>query len=134
MAIGASVKAGVAYFAIVFAVAFGLGTLRVLIVAPVLGALVAVLVEVPVVLGVAWFVCRALTWRLSVPDAMRPRLTMGGVAFGLLLLAELGGSIVLNGQSPVEFVASWGQMPGLMGLIAQIGFALIPLMQMRRLG
>jgi len=41
------------YFGVVFAAAFGLGVLRVLLLAPVIGPLAAVAVEVPLVLALS---------------------------------------------------------------------------------
>ena len=50
------VKAAFAYVTPVFAVAFVLGALRVTLVAPVAGPLLAVALEVPVVLALSWIV------------------------------------------------------------------------------
>lgn len=50
--------AGLAYFTLVFAAGFGLGTLRVLALAPILGEGGAVLLELPIILAIAWMACR----------------------------------------------------------------------------
>jgi hypothetical protein len=50
----AATQAGVAYTAGVFVVAFALGTIRVMFVAPRVGNLLAVLLEAPIVLAVSW--------------------------------------------------------------------------------
>ena len=47
-------KAGAAYFAIVFGIALALGTFRVFVLTPMLGAEFAVAAEIPIVLGVSW--------------------------------------------------------------------------------
>ncbi len=51
----ASIKAGAAYFAIVFAAAFVLGTIRVSLVAPSVGPTIAVLIETPPAVVVSQF-------------------------------------------------------------------------------
>jgi hypothetical protein len=113
------------YVATVFAAAFGLGTLRVLLVAPRLGELAAVTLEVPVVLGLSWLVAGRVLRRWPLP---RPgqRLAMGGLAFALLMLAETVLGITLFGRTPAGILAAMATLPGLVGLAGQIGFALIP--------
>jgi hypothetical protein len=112
------------YFGIVFAVAFTLGVLRVTIIVPLLGALAAVAIEVPIVLAVSWAVAGwiATWWH-------RPRLqwlTMGLLAFAMLMVAEVALSTVLFAQSLAQFFQAIATAPGALGLAGQIGFALIP--------
>ena len=52
-----TLKAGVTYFAIIFALGFAFGTIRVLILLPHMGEMAAVLMEGPFILGASWFVC-----------------------------------------------------------------------------
>ena len=59
--------AGLAYFGIVFATGFALGTLRVLAVTPRLGENAAVLLELPIILTLSWVACRWLISRFDVP-------------------------------------------------------------------
>ena len=54
---GRVLKAATAYFALVFAAGFVLGTLRTLWLAPALGPMLAVAAELPVMLGVSWLAC-----------------------------------------------------------------------------
>lgn len=113
------------YVSTVFAAAFVLGALRVLVVAPRLGELAAVALEVPVVLGLSWLVAgRVLRrWPLPLPGQ---RLAMGGLAFALLMLAETILGITLFGRTPAGILAAMATLPGLIGLAGQIGFALVP--------
>ena len=113
------------YVATVFAAAFGLGTLRVLLVAPRLGELAAVTLEVPVVLGLSWLVAGRVLRRWPLP---RPgqRLAMGGLAFALLMLAETILGVTLFGRSLAGILAAMTTLPGLVGLAGQMGFALVP--------
>jgi hypothetical protein len=115
--------AALTYFAAVFAVAFALGVLRVLVVIPLTGPLIAVALEVPVILALAWWVAglALMRWPMPLPD----RLAMGALAFGLLMLAELALATAF-GQTPGQFIAATATPAGALGLAGQIGFALIP--------
>jgi hypothetical protein len=122
-------KAGLAYFAIMFATGFVLGALRVSLVAPRLGELGAVLIELPLMLAASWFVCRRLTAILAVPARVPDRLAMGGLAFGLLMITELAMAGPLFGRSVSQSLAGMATDPGLLGLAGQILFGLVPLLQ-----
>ncbi len=123
---GASARAGIAYFATVFAAGFVLGTVRTLLLVPGLGELAAVLVEIPFMLLVAWMACRWLVRRFSVPSRATDRLVMGGVGFALLMVAELLLTLAL-GNGPAAFLAGFAEPAGAAGLAAQVVFALLPL-------
>lgn len=123
------VKAGVEYFVIVFAAGFLLGMLRVTVVVPQLGALRAVLIELPIMLAISWVTCRWIITRYTVPGTIIDRLAMGGVAFALLMVAELGLSVLLFKQTVIDHLATYKTAAGVMGLLMQIGFALFPLVQ-----
>jgi hypothetical protein len=123
-----ALKAGLAYFSIVFAVGFGLGTLRVLVMVPLFGEVSAVAIELPIMLALSWVACRWLINRFAVPAVSRDRLLMGGSAFLLLMAAELGVSVLAFGRSPAEHWATYRMLSAKMGLLAQIGFALMPLL------
>ena len=56
-----TLKAGTAYFLVVFTFAFAMGVLRVLVLVPRMGEVAAVLIEVPLVVAVSWWVCRWAT-------------------------------------------------------------------------
>jgi len=121
---------GTVYVAAVFAAGFVLGVLRTLVLAPLLGELGAVLVELPVILSIAWLVCACVLrrWPLSPPAAA----AMGGIAFLLLMLAEAGLSTLLAGRSLAEHLALYAQRPHQLGLAGQLAFAVFPWMQARR--
>lgn len=125
----AAAKAGAAYFAVAFAIAFVLGALRVLVVAPQVGELAAVLIEVPIMLAVSWFVCGWILRRHDVPGSIGARLTMGAVAFALLMAAEFALGIYGFGKTAGEIVASFALLPAQFGLAGQVGFALMPVLR-----
>jgi hypothetical protein len=129
---GAALGAALAYSALVFAAGFVLGTLRVLVLAPLLGEPAAVLLEVPVMLVVSWAVCARLTRRFAVPAAASARLGMGGVALLVLLAAELVLSALAFGRAPATFVSGLARPAGAVGFAGQMLFALIPWLQSMR--
>jgi len=123
---GATLRAGAAYFAIVFLVGFALGALRTLVVAPRLGETLAVLLEAPVMLTVSWIVATWCVGRFEAPAAPIPRLAMGGAAFALLTMAELGVSLIFFHRSVAQHLAGYRSTAGAVGLGAQVAFAGIP--------
>lgn len=129
--IQSALKAAFAYFAIVFAIGFVLGTLRVVALAPHLGDALAVVVELPLMLAISWMSCSWIINHFSVPRAWTPRLTMGGVAFCVLIGAEIGVSVFGFKRSIVEHFATYQTASSIMGLLGQIAFALFPVIQWR---
>lgn len=121
-------RAGLLYFAGVFALGFLLGAVRILWVVPRLGETMAVVIELPVMLWAAWLLAGLLLRRLAVPPRAAAALVMGGVGFALLIAAEfaLGAA---TGTSPALQVAKWGTVSGGMGLAAQILHAFFPLLR-----
>lgn len=125
----AALKAGALYFAVVFAAGFVLGALRVMAIAPRLGETAAVLVELPVMLALSWFVCAWLVRRQAVPAAATERIVMGGAAFVMLMAAEAGVSVFAFGRSPAEHFEAYRAATAQIGLAAQVVFAAFPLLQ-----
>jgi len=126
---GRALRSGVVYFLAVFAAGFVLGVLRTLFVAPHIGVLAAVAVELPIVLAVAWWVSARLQRgsSLTLCDAG----LMGGTAFVLLMLAEASLSIALFGRTIAEHLSLYADADHRLGLAGQIAFALIPTVQVR---
>ncbi|MCG6117870.1 MAG: hypothetical protein MEQ07_06715 [Aquimonas sp.] len=122
-------------FAGVFALGFVLGVLRTLLLAPWLGELAAVAVELPVILAASWWWCG---WLLRRSDERSLRgsgaraLAMGAIALGLLLAAELGLSMILAGRSAGEHLALYALPAHQLGLAAQCLFGLMPWLWLRR--
>jgi hypothetical protein len=131
---GSPIAAGAVYFALVFALGFVLGTARTFFVhdAPGTSRLIGVLIELPIMLGASWFLCLGVVRRLRVAPAIVPRAAMGGVALALLLLAEWLVGALLLGRAPSEHVALYRDPSYALGLAAQLGFGLMPLMQLRQ--
>lgn len=126
-----TLAAAAAYFAIVFSLAFLLGVVRTLFVAPMTGDVVAVLVEAPIVLLASWFAAGWSTRRFSVPPDASARLAMGFAAFALLMAVETAMSLLLFGRPLAQQVAAWATPAGAIGLIAQTAFGFMPLLAAR---
>jgi hypothetical protein len=127
-----TVAAGAVYFALVFLVGVALGVLRNLWLVPALGAGPALLIELPVILGIAWHVCRCLTRLLSVSGGVPARLVMGAVALLLLIGTETLLAATWFGSSVAQHVASYETPVGAAGLLAQLAFAGFPFAQRKR--
>ena len=119
-----------AYFGIIFLLGFALGTVRVLITAPRLGVLGAVVLELPIILAASWLAARFCVARFAVGPHATQRLTMGTVAFCLTLAAEWALSVFLFRRPPGQFLALYVRdLAGAVGLGGQVLFALIPYIQ-----
>jgi len=124
-----ALKAGLVYFAIVFAAGFALGAVRVLYVIPHIGETGAVLIELPLMLVLSWWVCGAVLRRYAVPQHMGHRALMGLVSFVLLMGAEFALAVLAFGRDPAAFLDALATPNGAIGLVGQIAFAMIPLMR-----
>jgi hypothetical protein len=127
----AAIAAGTFYFGLVFAAGFALGAIRVLALVPRFGEVAPVLLETPVMLAISWLVSDWTARRFQVSSATSQRLAMGIVAFALLMVAEVVVSIFAFGKPIEEHFAAYRSSPGFIGFVAQVAFALFPLMQGR---
>ena len=124
-----SILAGVAYFGCVFAAGFALGVLRTVLVVALVGETVAVALELPIILAIAWIACRWLINRLEVPSRLVSRAVMGAVAFVLLMAGELSISLLLAGRSAAEHLQLYREASHMLGLAGQLAFAFFPVLQ-----
>ncbi|MES2895447.1 MAG: hypothetical protein V4759_05405 [Pseudomonadota bacterium] len=123
------ILAAVSYFLGVFICAFAFGVVRVLVIAPHIGEIAAVLLEAPIILGLSWIVCGWAVKRFSVPSKSRDLLSMGLIAFLLLMSAEVVLAVLLFGQTFETYFQGFRQPAGVLGLSAQLGFAAMPWIQ-----
>ena len=123
-----SLLAGAVYFAGVFVIAFGLGALRVMYVAPAIGPFWATMIELPIMLSVAWVACEVLMRRFAI-HRLALALSMGVSALVLLLAAETALAVLAFGQGAEELAASYRTPHGLLGLVGQIAFGAFPPLQ-----
>jgi hypothetical protein len=88
-----SLKAGVTYFLLVFVAGWILGPIRVLWVAPRFGPLIAILLEAVVMVIVMIMAARLAIRRFGVATSLAATISMGLIAFGLLIPAEIIGVV-----------------------------------------
>jgi hypothetical protein len=124
-----AMTAGVIYFAAVFAAGFVLGVLRTLMLLPHVGPMLAVMIELPLILGWAWWVCARILRRLRLMRGQA--VVMGAIAFALLMLGEAGISVWPAGRTLSQHLALYGQAPHVLGLLGQLCFACFPWVQSR---
>ncbi len=118
-------RAALTYFIAVFTVAFMMGIARTLWLAPQIGALAAVAIEVPLMLTVSWFWARHFARHRPLSSA-RAALAVGALAFALLMVTELALAVWGFGQRPAEWLAALATPAGALGLAGQLGFAAMP--------
>jgi hypothetical protein len=93
----------------------------------------AVLLEIPLTLFASWIAALWAIKRFAVPAALLARAVMGIAAFALLMLAELLVSSLIFERSWNYTLAAYRSPPGVLGLSAQVIFALFPVVQARLL-
>jgi hypothetical protein len=121
------------YYALgMFALGFVLGTVRTLALLPLMGALAAVCIEVPVMLAASWWYSRWLLAKQSYPYHTVTLLRWGMVAFALLVGMEMALATIGFRQPVMAFFTSLLTPAGAVGLTAQLLFGLIPAMQAMR--
>ncbi len=124
-------SAAIVYWAMVFALGFVLGTVRVLWVIPLVGLIPATLLELPIILAASWFAAGWLVRRFRIAGGGEA-LAVGALAFAILMAAECALAGVLTGQTPAQWVAGLRQPHTLLGLAGQVVFALMPWWRVRR--
>ena len=122
-----TVRASLVYFASVFGIGFVLGTLRVLLLVPQLGARLAELVELPLMV-LASYACARWIVRRFAPLSVAQRLGVGATALALLVVAELGVVVAIQGQGVAQYVAGRDPVSGTAYLAALLAFAVMPLL------
>ena len=125
-------KAGLAYFAMVFGAGFVLGPIRQLWLVPRVGARAAELMEMPVMLLVIIGSARWITRRFALPAAGLARLAVGSLALGLLLIAEFSLVVWLRGLTLAEYFATRDPVSGTVYYLMLGVFAIMPLLPGRR--
>lgn len=122
------IKAGLAYFALVFGTGFVLGALRVSLLVPRLGERTAELIEMPFMFAVILFAARFVIRRFAISAAISVRLGTGLLALGLLLAAELSLAVALQHRSLWDYVASRDPVSGSVYLAMLVLFAVMPIL------
>jgi len=121
------VKAAAAYWSLVFALGFALGAVRVTWGAEALGGETNfLLLEVPVMVLASWSVARRTVVRFGIAARKSESLSVGGLAFALLMASELALATTVGEGGAAAWLASLTAPPGLYGFLGQLAFALMP--------
>ncbi|MBS7791210.1 hypothetical protein KTR66_14495 [Roseococcus sp. SDR] len=113
------------YVLAAFGLGFLLGPLREFVLAPRIGRVAALLLELPLMLGFCAWIAPRLLRRCRVPPG-RARLRMGFTALLLLLALEFFAGVALRGWDLRAWLAQFTTPPGLVTLLGYLVFALIP--------
>lgn len=111
------------YFTIVFAVGFILGTFRVILLVPNIGARNAELLEIPVMLMAIYFAARWIAFRSA---SQRQALWVGCLALSILLGAEVLLAALLFRKPPMEALFNKDPVSGSAYYVALLVFAIMP--------
>jgi hypothetical protein len=120
------------YFALVFGAGFVLGTVRTLWVVPRIGTRMAELLEEPIMLVIIILAARWVVRRFAVYPKASSLLLMGGVALGLMLVAEFTFVAWLRGLSVRDYLAGRDPVAGTVYYTMLGLFAIMPLLAARR--
>lgn len=126
-----TIKAGIAYFALVMGAGFAMGVIRVPFLVPRLGERMAELIEMPFMFVVILLAARFIVRRFALPPRASVRLAVGLLALGLALLAEILLAAVLQERSLGDYIASRDPVSGSAYLAMLVLFALMPLILAR---
>jgi len=119
-------KPALLYFILVLGTGFVLGSIRVPFVVPRLGERYAELLEMPIMLASILLSARYVVQRFALPRSILIRLSVGFVALGLSVIAELLLAAILQGRSVAQYIASRDPVSGGVYLGMLLLFALMP--------
>jgi hypothetical protein len=126
--------AGLLYCSAIFVAGVVLGAIRTFWVAPLAGEIVAVALEAPILLAFCWSACGWVGERLEGSENFLDRLIMGGGALAVLVCAEALIALFQDKRTATQHMLLYGESAILLGLLAQLGFAIFPLLRTRRNG
>jgi hypothetical protein len=127
-----AVEAGLVYGALIFALGFVFGTLRELLLAPLLGRDAVVVAEGPLILLAAWFLAWWLIRGHGIARQVASRLGMGLIAFTLLMSGEAAVAMFGYGRTLAMHLQAYATTQGMLELMPQLAFALFPMLHLVR--
>lgn len=116
------------YLSAGFGMGFVLGPIREFLLVPMMGRVLALFVELPLLLGFCWWISPRIIRRCAIPPG-EPRLRMGFAALSMLLVLEFTLGVALRGWDLASWVKDFATIPGLVTLLGYLIFALIPYRQ-----
>lgn len=127
-----ALKPGFVYFLLVFGTGFVLGTVRVLLIVPLVGHRTAELLEMPLMLVATVLAARWTIRRFPEPRTSASRLAIGGIALGLMLAGEMAVGIGLRGMTAAEVFLNKDPVSGAAYYVSLLLFAAMPWLVSRR--
>jgi hypothetical protein len=121
-----TLKASVAYFALVLGTGFCLGVLRVPFLVPRMGERWAELAEMPIMAATVFFSAGFILRRYPAVDRPRNAWVVGVLALTLSVCAELALTMTLQSQSLGQYLASRDKVSGSVYLLVLVPLALMP--------
>jgi hypothetical protein len=121
----------VLYFLLVFGAGFVLGTVRVLVLVPLLGERAAELMEMPLMLGIIAASARWIVRHGLVQDRRSSALVVGFIALGMVLIADLAVGMWLRGLSATEVFLDRDPVSGAAYYASLLLFAAMPAIMTR---
>jgi hypothetical protein len=119
-------KAGLIYFLLVFALGWVLGPIRELWAVPRFGRIPALLTEAIIMLIGMFISARWVIGHSNVAQTLGSTISMGLVAFAILLPAEIAGVLWMRGLSLQEYLANFVSTPGVISAAMFLLFAAMP--------
>lgn len=117
------------YFVTVFAVGFVLGTLRVILLVPNIGARYAELLEIPFMIGGIYFPGLWIAYR---SESKRQALGIGFLALAIMLGAEMLLAAIVFRKLPMEALFNKDPFSGTAYYVALLVFAMMPAWMVNR--
>jgi len=127
-----TLKVGALYFALVFAAGWVFGPIRELWVVPYFRRTAGLLFEVSLMLVVMIVAARWTIRHHAVSSAFKTRATVGLMALGMLLIAEVISARWLRGLSIADYLANFRSVSGGISLLLFVLFAAMPALVARR--
>lgn len=125
-------QAAVFYFLLVFGAGFVLGTVRVFFLVPLLGERTAELLEMPLMLGVTVGAARWIVHHKMDDRRLSATLSVGFIALGILLIADLVVGMWLRGMSATDVFLNRDPVSGAAYYASLLLFAVMPAILVRR--
>lgn len=120
-----AVKAGVIYFLVVFSIGFVMGPVREYFLGPLLGTVLAVLVESPVLIGGMILGGYWIVKKLDLPSGL-PRGMMGFTGLLLVLGADWSVGFLFRGMTTEEILIHYSRPEGLIYVGLLLIFLSVP--------
>ena len=121
-----ALKPGIIYFLLVFGAGFVLGTVRVLLLVPLIGERTAEILEMPLMLIATLLAARWTIRRFPEAHTSAARLSIGGIALSLMLAGELAVGIGLRGLTAADVILNRDPVSGTAYYVSLILFGVMP--------